>query len=563
MHKTFLGRELHGIAQEIQQHLVQPHTVAINFLRKDIADEDIEFLPVRLDLRTYDIAHGLHGLAEGKRLHGKHHLAAFDLRHVQHVIDQAQQLLSCQRDLAQAVLHASRIIHMAAGDARHADDRVHRRADIVAHVGKELALRPVGGLRILPRTLRIFPRTDCLVIGRLRLHESLLGLKAGVLGLPLGAHGLIIGSPCLLQQCLGPRRGFLQRVDLRLRHAVIEYEHHQHAEEQERHGQHHQVAARRTHIHDHLVHGVEGHDGDQIPVALRQRHCQNTAPLLDAGSGILVPCHETDGFLVFNGCAKFLYDAAHGLVQPYRVLLQILEKRISRQIVRRLRHKTAVPADDVEESKGSVRIQVHFLHEHLHGAAADHANAPASVPHGIAGRDVPDDDLPPFIPSAGDSHISRLDVFHQEFRIPKGFEGDAVDRLKAPVLRNERAGRESLSFCARRNRVRRGLGIVQVRTAVDPILEMKHLAEADIFDGREMIQRLCRDSCDIGLCHLPYIRRGPQPHVLVHGEKDRDRHHDNKQKTTDNHSPCLALIHSCSPCFHHDFKETLIRSAFP
>ena len=32
----------------------------------------------------------------------------------------------------------------------HAEDAVHRRADLVAHVGQELALGPAGGLGALP-----------------------------------------------------------------------------------------------------------------------------------------------------------------------------------------------------------------------------------------------------------------------------------------------------------------------------------------------------------------------------------------------------------------------------
>ena len=36
---------------------------------------------------------------------------------------------------------------MVAGDARHADNGVHRGADIVRHVGEEAAFRQIGALR--------------------------------------------------------------------------------------------------------------------------------------------------------------------------------------------------------------------------------------------------------------------------------------------------------------------------------------------------------------------------------------------------------------------------------
>ena len=50
----------------------------------------------------------------------------------------------------------------------HADDAVHRRADLVAHVRQELGLRAVGGLRrLLQRRLGVQLAADD---GRLRLH---------------------------------------------------------------------------------------------------------------------------------------------------------------------------------------------------------------------------------------------------------------------------------------------------------------------------------------------------------------------------------------------------------
>ena len=45
--------------------------------------------------------------------------------------------------LVQRVHHARFFIDMFFGKGRHADDRVHRRTDIVGHVGKELFLRRV------------------------------------------------------------------------------------------------------------------------------------------------------------------------------------------------------------------------------------------------------------------------------------------------------------------------------------------------------------------------------------------------------------------------------------
>ena len=46
----------------------------------------------------------------------------------------------------------------AEGEVEHAEDAVHGRADLVAHVGQELALGPVGGLGGLLGPLQLFVR---------------------------------------------------------------------------------------------------------------------------------------------------------------------------------------------------------------------------------------------------------------------------------------------------------------------------------------------------------------------------------------------------------------------
>ena len=49
----------------------------------------------------------------------------------------------------------------------HADDAVHGRADLVAHVGQELALGPAGGLRLLARLLQLVGALGDLFLQRL------------------------------------------------------------------------------------------------------------------------------------------------------------------------------------------------------------------------------------------------------------------------------------------------------------------------------------------------------------------------------------------------------------
>ena len=77
------------------------------------------------------------------------HLAALDLGHIQNVVDQPQQIIGGGLDLLQAVHDPLRALPALERDGRHADDAVHRRADLVAHAGEKLGLGLAGNI-VLP-----------------------------------------------------------------------------------------------------------------------------------------------------------------------------------------------------------------------------------------------------------------------------------------------------------------------------------------------------------------------------------------------------------------------------
>ena len=74
------------------------------------------------------------------------YLAALDAAHIQHIIDQAEQMIAGGRDLRQIILHLFRIVDVRRGKRSKAYDRIHRRPDIMGHVIEECRLRPVGML---------------------------------------------------------------------------------------------------------------------------------------------------------------------------------------------------------------------------------------------------------------------------------------------------------------------------------------------------------------------------------------------------------------------------------
>ena len=103
------------------------------------------------------------------------HLLGLDLGEVQDVADDGEQGLGARLD-GLGVVPLLLVELGVQQQVDHADDAVHGRADLVAHVGEEGAL----GLA-----------------GRLSFDRQLVGALDGVLQLPVGGLGLVLGQPQL------------------------------------------------------------------------------------------------------------------------------------------------------------------------------------------------------------------------------------------------------------------------------------------------------------------------------------------------------------------------------
>ena len=68
------------------------------------------------------------------------------MAHVQHIVDQVQQMVPGGHDLLEVTLHLVRVLDAAERQCREADDRVHRCPDVVRHIGEEYALCLVGAV---------------------------------------------------------------------------------------------------------------------------------------------------------------------------------------------------------------------------------------------------------------------------------------------------------------------------------------------------------------------------------------------------------------------------------
>jgi hypothetical protein len=133
--------ELDGVAHEVDQDLPQAHGVA---------DEPIRHLGTNAQHQLKVLLIGahrqrLHALgqqpaqAEVDRL--ERHLARFDLREVEDLVDDDHQRLGASLDGLEVFALIWTQVRVER-ELRHADDAVHRRPDLVRHVGEELALCP-------------------------------------------------------------------------------------------------------------------------------------------------------------------------------------------------------------------------------------------------------------------------------------------------------------------------------------------------------------------------------------------------------------------------------------
>src|SRR5688572_3209193 len=169
-HAALVG-ELEGVRQQVLEHLLQPLAVRIQRRRDIGAHVDVELQRLLLGERTERAVHELRHGAD-RHLRDVHlHLACFDLREIEDVVDEIQQVGSRRVDRAR-VLHllgGQRVLLVVREELREDEQRVERRAQLVRHVRQELALVPGAERQLLRLLLERLP-------GRLDLSVLLLDL---------------------------------------------------------------------------------------------------------------------------------------------------------------------------------------------------------------------------------------------------------------------------------------------------------------------------------------------------------------------------------------------------
>ena len=138
--------KFHGVAQEVQKHLVQPELVAVDVLVAHVHGVDAQRQALGGDLGVEDIAQLAPDLRQAARVLLNVDLAALDAAHVQNIVDEPQQVVAGGHDLPQILPHPLPLVDVLEGQGGEADDGVHGGADVMAHVGEEGALGDVGPL---------------------------------------------------------------------------------------------------------------------------------------------------------------------------------------------------------------------------------------------------------------------------------------------------------------------------------------------------------------------------------------------------------------------------------
>jgi len=138
--------KLDGVGQQVQQDLIQPGLVAVDVLVGHVHDVHVKLQLLCVNLPADNGFQIVQHIRKVDFHLFQMDLSAFNAAHIQHIVDEGEQMVAGCKGLAKIILHPLGIVDIAERQRSKADDGVHGGADIVGHIGKEGALGAVGGL---------------------------------------------------------------------------------------------------------------------------------------------------------------------------------------------------------------------------------------------------------------------------------------------------------------------------------------------------------------------------------------------------------------------------------
>ena len=142
-----LFRELDRVAHEIEQDLAQPVGISHHLVGDMARHMSRELDTLHMGARREELGDVLGDVEDRERFRLQTDGAGFDLGVVEDLIDDGEERAARSVDGRSITALLGRELGLEK-KARHADDAVHGRADLVAHRGEEARLGDVGGLGI-------------------------------------------------------------------------------------------------------------------------------------------------------------------------------------------------------------------------------------------------------------------------------------------------------------------------------------------------------------------------------------------------------------------------------
>ena len=139
--------ELDRVAEDVDEDLLELHIIAVVVIAHLSDDVAGVFKALVHTLAVDDDIDLIEELPEGELLVFENHAARFNAAHIENVIDESEQVFCACPDLFQIGPGLRREIRIPQGNVVKTDDRVHRGADLMAHVGEKACLCPAALLR--------------------------------------------------------------------------------------------------------------------------------------------------------------------------------------------------------------------------------------------------------------------------------------------------------------------------------------------------------------------------------------------------------------------------------
>ena len=129
--------ELYGVRQEVDDDLADAQLVALYAVDGHVLKVDLVVDAALLKLLCEHIVQAVAQLAQAERFFLKLDLAGLDARHLQNVVDERKQVVGKLVRLVEVLERFAVPVEAALRERHHADDAVHRGADLVRHTREE------------------------------------------------------------------------------------------------------------------------------------------------------------------------------------------------------------------------------------------------------------------------------------------------------------------------------------------------------------------------------------------------------------------------------------------